>query len=620
MAADDELRQQLAELSARVASLEAAVQLVRVAPGGVESGAPVLDASVMGASVMGAPVMGVPVMRVPVGAETTVSAGLAQGRPAAALKPDSSLENRIGAQLLNRIGILAVLIGMAWFLKLAFDRNWIGPPVRVLVGLVCAGGLVGWSERFRRQGFPAFSYSLKALGTGIAYLSLWAASSIFHLAPTWIIFFAMTAVTIANAVLARRQDSELLALYALAGGLATPGLLATGLDNEVFLFSYLALLNAGALLAVALHGWNRVAWAALLGTGFYYMGWTLSAYSPTRFPTTAFFLCLFFALFAAAPFLMLRRAPSPLLGNSLFPVAFPIANAAATWIALLLLFGVADGAPGRFWITLLLSLTCLLLAAAARRAVALSHTHLGLGIFFVTMAIPLEFHGYVVTLLWLGESLLLVVLAKAWAHAAMRVLAAIVLAVAAASLLLDWIVGTPRPLAVVANMHFATALVGAAVFAAVTVLSLRELPGPGAARSFPRWTWLAGFASVAFSLTLLVAVSLEIHHYWFCGAGFFRDFCRGYGQLERRSITAGFGLSAWWMLYGAALMAIGFVRRSAFLRWQALVLLALSVGKVFLNGVSLESQGYRVLSFLALGVLLLAVSFAYQKDWLRLRG
>jgi hypothetical protein len=47
---------------------------------------------------------------------------------------------------------------------------------------------------------------------------------------------------------------------------------------------------------------------------------------------------------------------------------------------------------------------------------------------------------------------------------------------------------------------------------------------------------------VAFSLTLLVAVSLEIHHYWFCGAGFFRDFCGGYGQLERRSITAGFGL------------------------------------------------------------------------------
>ena len=50
-------------------------------------------------------------------------------------KPGSSLESRIGAQLLNRIGIFAVLIGVAWFLKLAFDRNWIGPPIRVLIGL-----------------------------------------------------------------------------------------------------------------------------------------------------------------------------------------------------------------------------------------------------------------------------------------------------------------------------------------------------------------------------------------------------------------------------------------------------------------------------------------------------
>src|SRR6185503_8183817 len=33
--------------------------------------------------------------------------------------PDRSLESRIGSQWFNRIGILAVLIGMAWFLKLA---------------------------------------------------------------------------------------------------------------------------------------------------------------------------------------------------------------------------------------------------------------------------------------------------------------------------------------------------------------------------------------------------------------------------------------------------------------------------------------------------------------------
>jgi uncharacterized membrane protein len=31
------------------------------------------------------------------------------------------------------------------------------------------------------------------------------------------------------------------------------------------------------------------------------------------------------------------------------------------------------------------------------------------------------------------------------------------------------------------------------------------------------------------------------------------------------------------------------------------------------------SQGYRVVSFLCLGILLMAISFAYQRDWLALR-
>jgi uncharacterized membrane protein len=534
-------------------------------------------------------------------------------------KPASSLESRIGAQLLNRIGILAVLIGTAWFLKLAFDRNWIGPVVRIWIGLVCAAALVVWSERFRRRGFSAFSYSLKALGTSIAYLSLWAASSVYHLAPTWLIFLAMTAVTIFNAVLARRQRSELLAIYALVGGLATPGLLAMGHDSASLLFSYLALLNGGALLLLALHPWKKLAWAALLGTAVYYVGWTLSEEDPSRFLVTGCFLGLFFAGFAAAPFLILRKAEAPDLR---FPIAFPIANACATWIGLMAIFAAQEQHPARPWITLALALACLLMAAALRApaAVAIARTYLGLGVVFVAVAVPLHFHGYGVTLCWLGESLALIAFAKAGSHAAMRVFGAALLIVTAFSLLLDWILPTPQPLAVAANMYFATNLIGAAVFAAVTYLSLGELSDdPSPVRGFGSWTYLAGFAGVAFSVTLLVAVSLEIHHYWYCGADFFHDFCRSYDR-ERRDIAAGFSYSAWCMLYGSVLMTAGFLRRSAFLRWQALVLLAFSIGMVFLNGVSHESQGYRVLSFLVLGVLLLAVSFAYQRDWLRLRG
>jgi uncharacterized membrane protein len=82
---------------------------------------------------------------------------------------------------------------------------------------------------------------------------------------------------------------------------------------------------------------------------------------------------------------------------------------------------------------------------------------------------------------------------------------------------------------------------------------------------------------------------------------------------------AQFTYSAFFMLFGAILLTVGFWRRSAFLRWQALLLLAVTIGKVFLLDTSQLSQGYRILSFLGLGALLLAVSFVYQRDLLHLR-
>jgi uncharacterized membrane protein len=66
------------------------------------------------------------------------------------------------------------------------------------------------------------------------------------------------------------------------------------------------------------------------------------------------------------------------------------------------------------------------------------------------------------------------------------------------------------------------------------------------------------------------------------------------------------------------LMIIGFLRRSAFVRWQALILIAVTIVKVFVYDVSQLDRAYRIVSFIVLGALLLAISFAYQRDWLKL--
>ncbi len=70
---------------------------------------------------------------------------------------------------------------------------------------------------------------------------------------------------------------------------------------------------------------------------------------------------------------------------------------------------------------------------------------------------------------------------------------------------------------------------------------------------------------------------------------------------------------------GAAVrLAAGFWRKSAFVRWLALGLIAATIAKMFAYDIWDLCRGYRIVSFVFLGVLLLAVSFAYQRDWLKL--
>src|SRR6267154_4277111 len=142
------------------------------------------------------------------------------------------LESRIGSHWLNRIGIAALLIGVSYFLKFAFDNNWIGPAGRVSIGILAGIAVVVWSERSRAKGYKAFSCSLKAVGIGTLYLSLWAAFQLYALLPSGVAFLAMVIVTSATVVMAWTQDAEILAAFALAGGFSTPLLLSTGQNHE----------------------------------------------------------------------------------------------------------------------------------------------------------------------------------------------------------------------------------------------------------------------------------------------------------------------------------------------------------------------------------------------------
>ena len=94
------------------------------------------------------------------------------------------------------------------------------------------------------------------------------------------------------------QDSELLALYAIAGALSTPLLVSTGGNHEITLFTYLLILDLAVLVLVALRPWSRLLFISFVGTVIFIFGWWSSFYSQDQATRTAFFLCCFFIPFS----------------------------------------------------------------------------------------------------------------------------------------------------------------------------------------------------------------------------------------------------------------------------------------------------------------------------------
>jgi uncharacterized membrane protein len=603
-----------------------------------------------------------------------------------------SLESRLGSQVFNRIAIVLLLIGTAYGMKLAVDRGLIGPAGRVILGLIAGAALVLWSERFRRKGFAAFSYSLKAVGSGVLYLSLWAAFRLYGLLPAEAALGLMILVTAWNAFMAWVQNSELLAVYALAGGFATPVLLSTGGNHETFLFTYLLAIDVATVALVRLRGWPRLLIGVFPLTVIYFVGWYVGYFAADELTVTATFLALFAATFAAVSVggaAGESDAPAGGLSTVLAQILLPLGNAAFAGLALYLVLEKAGHHAWLPWLMLVLAAAYLGLMRLPQTAVA-SAIHLSLAVVFLTIAVPLKASGAWITASWLVEGLALLWVAgrlgqdsaTALASRTLRGLGAASLALGFCGVCFHLLDATDAALLPLWNKGTATALTAVAVFAAAAWLALRAGPAKaGDAAPADAWariamgaflliamtaalmtlreigaSWTGGWAHPAFATTDfamavlalaifagLVAISLQIANerssedFWTNCAALstiafnliavltgVREVAAAWSPAPSAwsadaALQQALAISAFLMLYGAALLAAGFWRRSSFLRWQALLLLLFTICKTFLYDMRDLSQGYRVVSFLGLGALLLAISFAYQKDWLNLR-
>jgi len=517
----------------------------------------------------------------------------------------ASLERKIGQVWLNRIGIAAVLIGVSFFLKWAFDNNLIGAGGRVAIGLLAGTGIVVWSERFRRKNYVPFSYSLKAVGIGTLYISLWAAAQYFNppLISTQIAFLAMVVVTAATITMALAQNAELLAAFALVGGFTTPVLVSTGQNHEIVLFCYVAILDLGVLVIAIQKPWRRLLWGSFIGTQILFWGWFDDYYSRDQRLTTVIFAVLFAAIFAAIPLASRFERSTRFSGVSTTLVVVPLANAAGFFLALFRMYESEKAALT--WYALALAAAYLGLSNAFKRRLAAAEgkiinlIHIAVAIAFITIAIPLKLSHHWITMGWLVESAVLL-----WIAVRTRTDFLRYMAVAALVLGLFRLIAFPMYAdRLIFNARFATYIIAVAVLGGIVYFGGRS--ASEGEKVFVR------IAAVVLNLLALTALTLEASDFFgrqqartYDVAGYSSDYNQFWLMRE-------FSYSAIWMIYGAGLMAFGFWKKSAFVRWQALALIAVTIGKMGLWDIRHLNTGYRFLSFIILGLILLSISFVY---------
>ena len=223
----------------------------------------------------------------------------------------NDLEVRIGGRWLQHAGLIVLLLGIAFFLRYAFEHEWLSPAVRVAVGVVTgiamAWGGVRLASRYR-------AYGLLLAGGGIAalYLSFYAALNLYGLVGPELAFTALVVVTAAAAVLADRTDSQAIALMAVCGGFATPFLVGARGDQQITLFSYIALLIGATMYLAHRRRWRWLNVVSLALTIVTVAAWGDSYYTDAKYLRTELFLTLYCAMFVD----VLRRSWSGLAADS----------------------------------------------------------------------------------------------------------------------------------------------------------------------------------------------------------------------------------------------------------------------------------------------------------------
>ncbi|TKC08304.1 DUF2339 domain-containing protein [Pedobacter polaris] len=326
----------------------------------------------------------------------------------------SDFEKFIGENLISKIGILILVIGVAIGAKYAIDKDMLSPLTRIILGYLVGIALMGFALKLKAK-YESFSAVLLSGSIAIMYFLTYAAYDFYGLIPQTLAFVLMVIFTSFTVIAAIKYNKQVIAHIGLVGAYAVPFLLSDGSGKVAVLFTYMAIINIGILILSFKKYWKPLFYMSFGLTWLIFASWLLFDYKDTVHFTLAFsFASIFFLTFYISN-LAYKVTKAEIFGIS--DVIVLLLNSFVFYgIGYYILSENKNGEELLGLFTLINAIIHFVVSLVIyKRKLAdksLFYFILAMVITFVTMAVPVQLSGNWVTIFWVVEASILFYLGR----------------------------------------------------------------------------------------------------------------------------------------------------------------------------------------------------------------
>ena len=321
----------------------------------------------------------------------------------------SNIEKFIGENLISKLGIIIIVIGVALGAKYAMDKEMLGPLARTVMAYFFGLALLAVAIKLKAK-YETYSAVLLSGAMAILYFVTYAAYSYYEFIPQIITFALMLIFTAFTVFAALSYDKQIIAHFGLVGAYTIPFLLSDGSGKVAVLFSYMAIINFGILVLSFKKYWKPLYYSSFSISWLIFIAWLVNMYDEDiHFRLAFIFISIFFAIFYIS-FLTYK-----LIKKEQFDIGdilLLLSNAFIFYgIGYGLLNEIEGGEPFLGMFTLINAIVhfgvSMLIFKQKLTDKNLFYFVLGLVLVFITIAIPVQLEGRWVTMIWAGETALM---------------------------------------------------------------------------------------------------------------------------------------------------------------------------------------------------------------------